>query len=352
MSNLSIFAEHAQRHAATMGVGASAAAGQSYALLKRQDAEASNAIIAAFGEDGTFAAVAAAEASSIATRDAEDGEKLAQGIALSVERGALEAHASPPQYTEIDVLGKTPDDVARAILDKSGVGGGVGGVVAICGLSGTGKGTTVAKLHGMLPGSVGWSNGNIFRSLTLLASTWCEQNGAEFGEAMLTPERIGELMDMLSFDCWPGEDGGEGVWDTRICGMGLDCKVADVQNTELKGPKVKGRIPTVANFSQGEVVKFASAAVNKMGGQGLVVLLEGRQQTVDYIDTPHRFTLTMSDPLLIGRRRAAQRVGAMALQRLDAAAADAADGDREAPEDAAVARAMTDALGAIAAETS
>ena len=40
MSNLSIFAEHAQRHAATMGVGASAAAGQSYALLKRQDAEA------------------------------------------------------------------------------------------------------------------------------------------------------------------------------------------------------------------------------------------------------------------------------------------------------------------------
>ena len=82
MSNLSIFAEHAQRHAATMGVGASAAAGQSYALLKRQDAEASNAIIAAFGEDGTFAAVAAAEASSIATRDAEDGEKLAQGIAL------------------------------------------------------------------------------------------------------------------------------------------------------------------------------------------------------------------------------------------------------------------------------
>ena len=73
MSNLSIFAEHAQRHAATMGVGASAAAGQSYALLKRQDAEASNAIIAAFGEDGTFAAVAAAEASSIATRDAEDG---------------------------------------------------------------------------------------------------------------------------------------------------------------------------------------------------------------------------------------------------------------------------------------
>ena len=37
------------------------------------------------------------------------------------------------------------------------------------GLSGTGKGTTVSKLQAALPRAVSWSNGNVFRALTLLA---------------------------------------------------------------------------------------------------------------------------------------------------------------------------------------
>ena len=46
------------------------------------------------------------------------------------------------------------------------------------GLSGTGKGTTVAKLQSLLPNASCWSNGNIFRALTLLAVTYCETHGA------------------------------------------------------------------------------------------------------------------------------------------------------------------------------
>lgn len=63
-----------------------------------------------------------------------------------------------------------------------------------------------------------------------------------------------------------------------------------------------------------------------MGADGLVVLLEGREQTVNYVRSPHRFTLTLSDESLIGKRRAAQRLMAAALsdEPADADAVEAA----------------------------
>ena len=45
----------------------------------------------------------------------------------------------------------------------------------------------------------------------------------------------------------------------------------------------------------------------------LVVLLEGREQTVNYVRSPYRFELVLSHPELIGQRRAAQRIMAMAM---------------------------------------
>ena len=47
-------------------------------------------------------------------------------------------------------------------------------------------------------------------------------------------------------------------------------------------------IPTVAEVSQGEVVKFASDACKVMGEGGVSVLLEGREQTVSLcFETPN-----------------------------------------------------------------
>jgi hypothetical protein len=104
-----------------------------------------------------------------------------------------------------------------------------------------------------------------------------------------------------------------GKFDTKITGLGLDMLVSEVQNTALKSPKVSKNIPTVAEVTQGEVVLFASDAITKMGQDGIFVLLEGREQTVNYVRTPLRFTLTLSDMSLIGKRRAAQRLAAGAL---------------------------------------
>ena len=70
------------------------------------------------------------------------------------------------------------------------------------------------------------------------------------------------------------------------------------------------------NTYTGEVILFAAGAVETMGNDGLFVLLEGREQTVNYVRTPFRFILELSDPSLIGKRRAAQRLMAEALKKI------------------------------------
>ena len=99
-----------------------------------------------------------------------------------------------------------------------------------------------------------------------------------------------------------------------VCaGLGLNTHVSAIQNTELKSPKVAKNIPTVAQQTQGEVINFATGCLEKVRADGHNVLLEGREQTVNYVPTPFRYTLTISDPELVGRRRAAQRIGASTL---------------------------------------
>jgi flagellar biosynthesis GTPase FlhF len=49
--------------------------------------------------------------------------------------------------TEIDVAGKSADTVAGEIVAKLGTAPAAGCVLVLQGLSGTGKGTTVAKLE-------------------------------------------------------------------------------------------------------------------------------------------------------------------------------------------------------------
>ena len=64
-------------------------------------------------------------------------------------------------------------------------------------------------------------------------------------------------------------------------------------------------------------MKFAAAAAQKMAADGLIVLLEGREATVNYIPSRCRYTLTMSDNIALGQRRAAQRIGAAAQAKVE-----------------------------------
>jgi len=294
----------------------------SYDILKKQDADTSNAIIEYFSESESFLALAKVEGDLILQRDKEDADKLQAGIDYAKIKGVIDPDFIPEPYVSIDVLGKTPDVVCDEILtlvNDNQKDSTSGTVIVLCGLSGTGKGTTVTKLRERLQDEyhrqvVCWSNGNIFRSLTLLAVTWCEQQPGFEGfdpSKALTPENIALFMSMLSFECINGK------FDTQIQGLGLHMLVSQVQNTELKQPKVARNIPTVAEFTQGEVIIFASHAIQVMSDAGVYILLEGREQTVNYVRTPLRFTLMLSDESLIGKRRAAQRLMAAVFNDLN-----------------------------------
>jgi len=297
----------------------------SYEVLSEQNATTTNAIIEHFSSSPDFATLSEAEGAGILQRDDEDASKLQKGIDIAKEKGVIDPNFVPEEYIVVDVLGKNPDQVADEILGhvrKSE--SGAGGVVVLCGLSGTGKGTTVAKLQEKLMTEDGkqvvcWSNGNVFRSVTLLAATWCEQqaecDGFDASKA-LTKENLSSFMGMLEFGKFNGK------FDTKINGLGIDALVSEIQNTELKAPKVSKNIPTVAEVTQGEVILFAADAIKQMGEDGIFVLLEGREQTVNYVRTPLRFTLTMSDMTLIGKRRAAQRLAAAAMAEVNEGASE------------------------------
>lgn len=266
----------------------------------------------AFRGEKAFDAFAKAEMDDILKRDAEDDEKLAAGISMAVQKGVLEANPKLEALNRVDVLGKTAEAVAGEIIRALGDAPSKGCVLVLQGLSGTGKGTTCTKLQQQLPRCTSWSNGNVFRSLTLLAVTRCEQSGTAFGPSVLTPAFLAELVACLSF----GKYGPGGAFDIRIKGYGLEMLVSQVANTALKEPKVGKNIPTVAKMTQGEVVSFAAAAADAMRADGMNVLMEGRAQTLNYVRTPHRFELTLSDPMIIGYRRAAQRMMALATEKL------------------------------------
>ena len=226
----------------------------------KQDDVTTNMVIDYFAENEDFQKVAKAEMKLVTDRDELDVEKLKEGIQRSLDSGAIKDDFELEKVTTVNVSGKSADTVADEIIKAAGV---TSGVLVLTGLSGTGKGTTVAKMSKKLDNAVTWSNGNLFRSITLLANAYCAKNKMEFSEDMLTPERLQEFMSYLSFG--KREDAG-GKWDIHIKSDDLDIDkyVSDVQGTDLKAADISKNIPKVAAYTQGHVIMFASAAADQV----------------------------------------------------------------------------------------
>jgi len=299
--------------------------------LKKQDSETSSAIIAVLRRNPVFINYSKGVTKSIMARDDEDGEKLAKGIQIAVEKNVLPASVKVEPIHKIYVEGKSASAVADEIIVALGDAPSKGCVMTLQGLSGTGKGTTVEVLKKRLPNCATWSNGNVFRSLTLLAVTYAEQNGCTLNDA-LKPELLASFVKMLEF----GEFNGK--FDVKIEGLGMRYFVSEIMNTKLQA--VSKSIPTVAEVTQGEVVNFVQGALAKMAAAGKNVLVEGREQTLNHIRTPLRFELVLKDPNIIGMRRAAQYIAGIAYEELKA---------QPDASDAAVLAAIQRALAKVAA---
>jgi hypothetical protein len=272
----------------------------SAADLSAGGATLSSAVIEAYKGNANFDMLGKQYLDELLERDNEDGEKLQKGIQLAIDKGVLPAKVDVEKTTEIFADGKTPAEVTQEIIKILGDAPSKGCVMTLQGLSGTGKGTTVDMLKQKLPKAQTWSNGNIFRSLTLLARTYAEQNKCTLEET-LTADLLKQFLGYLTFDKFGNE------FDTKIEGLGLKYMVSEVQNTVLK--TVGKDIPTVAEKTQGEVITFIQDALKKMTAAGVNVLLEGRTQTLNYIRTPHRFELKLKDEAVAGKRQAALIIG-------------------------------------------
>ena len=86
------------------------------------------------------------EGAQILQRDEEDAQKLQKGIEYAKSKGVIDPNFVAEEYITIDVLGKSPDDVADEILTKVRSQEGEGGVVVLCGLSGTGKVSSLCSI--------------------------------------------------------------------------------------------------------------------------------------------------------------------------------------------------------------
>jgi hypothetical protein len=115
-----------------------------FELLKQQNAETSNALMDHWKDSSKFEALAQLEGALTLARDDEDGTKLQVGIDYAKSKGVIDPNYVPEPYVTIDVLGKTPEQVADemlALVEQGGddVDATKGSVIVLCGLSGTGK---------------------------------------------------------------------------------------------------------------------------------------------------------------------------------------------------------------------
>lgn len=112
----------------------------SYALLQQQSADTSNALMNHWLDSTDFQKLAEYEGNMTVARDNEDAKKLQIGIDYAKQKGVIDPNFVPDPYVKIDVLGKTPAQVADEIIATVQKEQSQGGsVIVLCGLSGTGK---------------------------------------------------------------------------------------------------------------------------------------------------------------------------------------------------------------------
>ena len=245
----------------------------SWSVLRQQDDCATAAALKVLDsekyKDG-FRELAASETQDILDRDNKDAEALKVGIKFAQSKGVLPVQTTPPAYTQVDVRGKDADTVSNEILTKIGESNlAKGCVMVLVGLSGTGKGTTVSKMKEEIEKrwkATAWSNGNLFRCLTLLACEFVEKLKAtnramEPGEYAKEIDATDSILSAENLDLWVKKHlkfekrSDIGKWDIQLTRLDGQTKlwVSEICNTLLKEPRISKAIPFVAAKTQGEV---------------------------------------------------------------------------------------------------
>lgn len=257
----------------------------------------SRRIIELLSGDALFESLAEKEGILLEQRDREDAYKLKEGIDIARSKGLISKDSGEIPWQRIEVDGKLPDEIYREIMahvsfDRPGR------VLAISGDSGVGKGTLVDTLLSRIEQSDKWSNGDIFRILTYFSLQ-------EDPDLLDHPDSLAEK-DFSSI-CSRIEIGEEGdiAVDLPQGRTGLD----QIKNSLLKETSINQALPSVARYTQGEVIGIVNRYLEKNHKKQLI--LEGRRETLNPIYADFRIELKLKDSTVLGKRRAAQKIAAL-----------------------------------------
>lgn len=269
----------------------------------RIGADLSRRIIELLEDVPLFKEKADHELALLKKRDEEDAYKLDQGIEFALAKGVLKPLSEDGvSWNSLGTQGKTPEEIfddLKARLPHSGPGT----VIALCGDSGVGKGTLVQLMLARIPGTVTWSNGDMFRLLTYL--TLEADPGIESHPERLESMDFSALASAVSLT-------GEGVSLDMPDGP---TSLEQLKNGVLKQTSINRFLPTVARFTQGEVINLTNGYLEL--NQSKTILLEGRKQTLSYLKADYRYELVMESKEVLGARRAAQKIAAYLAQKSD-----------------------------------
>lgn len=248
-----------------------------------------------FQENPSFIKFAQEQFDSLRNRDIKDESMLSAGIKIAKIQGLQKPDVPINKWKKFSVDGRDPPEIAQLILYE--IKQPKGNVIAISGKSGVGKGTIVQELAQSIENSIIWSNGDLFRALTYLARKYYPKE-CDAGELQTIP------LEKLSSEIQITSKG-----NVHMILNGRKLNLNEIKITELKNPQVEALVPQIANISQKIVIELANNLFHLNDSQNYII--EGRHQTLDYIYSDFRFELIMEDELLIGKRRAAQKLLAM-----------------------------------------
>ncbi len=230
--------------------------------------------------------------SELLARDQADEVLLATGVEYAMQNGELPAKPAEISWTQLSIDGKNPDEVAREVDALAHRYTKEVRVIAISGMSGVGKGTTVAALTRLDPWYTSWSNGDVFRFIAWLV----QKSGENAGETSVLEaavRRIGQHLQVRP---------GVGVMHA-VDGVAR----AEVADSELRGAEISAVVPLVARFAQGIVIRLLQSALAS-APLGSIILIEGRRTTLQFAKPDLGVELVCTDRSVLSIRRAGQRI--------------------------------------------
>jgi len=224
----------------------------------------------------------------VATEDVSSTEAMAalqRGVQVAADKGLLPAavEVEPIHSIDLAVIGvdAAAAEIAAAVSAGDSASVADGTIIVLQGPPGDDSSVAVSKaLQQKLAHSEIWPVRTFFKAMTFLLLTLAEQTGSSMKELLQRPEMLAAGIEMID-----EMREGKSLGALASQAEGMMAMSSDV-------PKVAEQLPLAFEFGQGEVINFVQASLPKAVGDGTTIVVEGPEEVLRHIRTPHRFQVS------------------------------------------------------------